>query len=89
MHYDSIHELLQNLIHKKFDNYQSPFMKILIVPQFETCFYNLSLFDISQKQYFLFLSLFSFFFLSPHDSPSPNITVSTHMRNILDFITDF
>ena len=49
--------------------------KIFIVPQLKTCFYNLSLFDISQKQYFLFLSFFSFFVISPHDSPSPNIAV--------------
>ena len=48
--------LLSNFIHER--------PKILIVPQFETCFYNLSLFEISQKQYFLFLSLPSSFPLS-------------------------
>ena len=61
--YDSIHKLLQNFIHKicLLSRFIHNKPQILIVPQFEICFYNLSLFDIS---YFLFLSLPSSFPLS-------------------------
>ena len=44
--------MLENFIHKKICLQSKSIHKklqILIVPQFETCFYNLSLFDITQK----------------------------------------